>query len=77
MQTHLVAQKVDANLTPSLSRSIDIGIPHGHLGHLKIGTCHVMVNHRLVGGVENIVGKEEFCAYGHSKESITPPLVLY
>jgi GAG-pre-integrase domain len=70
-----VTQKVAANLTSSSSQSIDVNILHRHLGHLGIDNCHVIVNHRLMDGVDKIVGKEEFCegcAYGCSKQKHHP-----
>jgi len=68
-------QKVTANLTSSPSRSIDINILHRRLGHLGIDNCRLMVNHRLVDGVDRIVGREDFCegcAYGRSKRKSHP-----
>lgn len=70
-----VTQKVAANLTSSPSRLIDINILHRRLGHLGIDNCRLMVNHRLVDGIEKVVGKEEFCegcAYGRSKRKSHP-----
>ena len=70
-----IAQKVAANFTSPSSRSIDINILHRRLGHLGIDNCRLMVNHRLVDGVDKVVGKEEFCkgcAYGRSKRKHHP-----
>lgn len=65
-----IVQKVAANLASSPSRTININILHRCLGHLGIDNCHTLINHRLVDGVEKIIGDEIFCegcAYGHSK----------
>ena len=65
-----ITQKVAANLTSTSSRSINVNVLHRRLGHLGIDNCHVMINRRLVDGVDRIVGEEEFCegcAYGRSK----------
>ena len=70
-----VTRKVVANLTSSSFRSIDINTLHRRLGHLGIDNCRLMVNHRLVDGVDKIVGKEVFCegcAYGRSKRKSHP-----
>jgi len=69
-----LAHKVDTKLTSS--SSIDINILHRRLGHLRLDNCHLMVNRRLVDGVDKITGKEEFCegcAYGRSKRKPHPP----
>ena len=66
LDTSPVIEKVAAKLTSPSSR-IDINVLHRRLGHLGIDNCRIMVNHRLVDGVDKIVGKEEFCkgcAYG-------------
>jgi hypothetical protein len=75
LDTILVLQKVAANLVSNPSHSIDVNILHRHLGHLGIDNCHLMVNQKMVDGVNWIVGKEEFCegcAYGQSKRKHHP-----
>ena len=70
LDTSPIIQKVAAKLASSPSRTINVNVLHRRLGHLGIDNCRVMVNHRLVDGVDKIVGKEEFCegcAYGQSK----------
>ena len=71
-----VVQKVAANLVSTPSHSIDVNILHRHLGHLGFDNCHLMVDRRMVDGVNKVVGKEEFCegcAYGWSKRKHHPP----
>jgi hypothetical protein len=57
----LVLQKVAANLILNPSCSINIDILHRCLGHLSIDNCCLMVNWKMVDGVDWVVGKEEFC----------------
>jgi hypothetical protein len=70
-----IANKVDANLVSTPYRSIDINTLHRRLGHLGFDNCHLMINHKMVDGVDKVVGKEEFCegcAYGRSKRKHHP-----
>jgi hypothetical protein len=70
-----IMHKVVANLVSTPYRSIDINTLHRRLGHLGFDNCHLMVNHKMVDGVDKVVGKEEFCegcAYGHSKRKHHP-----
>jgi len=74
LDTIPLAHKVDAKLASS--SSININVLHRRLGHLRLDNCHLMVNCRLVDGVDKITGKEEFCegcAYGRSKRKPHPP----
>jgi hypothetical protein len=66
----LVLQKVAMNLVLNPSCSINVNILHRCLGHLGIDNCCLMVNQKMVDGVDWVVGKEEFyegCAYGQLK----------
>ena len=70
-----VSHKVAANLASSSSQSININILHRWLGHLGADNCRLMIKRQLVDGVDNVVGKEEFCegcAYGRSKRKPHP-----
>ena len=70
-----VSHKVAANLASSSSRSINVNILHRWLGHLRADNCRLMIKRQLVDGVDNVVGKEEFCkgcAYSHSKRKPHP-----
>jgi hypothetical protein len=76
LDTIPIVQKVAGNLVSSSSCSIDINVLHRRLGHLSIDNCHLMLNQKMVDGVDRVVGKEEFCegcAYGQSKRKHHPP----
>ena len=74
LDTIPLVHKVDAKLASS--SLININVLHRRLGHLGLDNCRLMVNRRLVDGVDRITGKEEFCegcAYGRSKRKPHPP----
>ena len=75
LDTTPVTHKVAAKLASSSSRTINMSILHRRLGHFGADNCRMMIKRQLVDGMDNVVGKEEFCegcAYGRWKRKHHP-----